>query len=104
MTAALLLKIYNHLAILAALLLVVLILTALTGILGLLTGLLLSAALLLARLVLVALVLLSALVGVIRHCRSFRKWRYRHYINCGLCAVFLNICFYSCLSSTNAVI
>jgi hypothetical protein len=67
-----------------------LMLAALTGILSLLTGLLLSAALLLAGFVLVALVLLSALVGVICHCRSFRKWRYRHRINPGYRTMFLS--------------
>jgi hypothetical protein len=69
------------LAILVALALITLmlsaaLLTTLTGLLGLLAWLLLAAALLLARLVLAALaaLLLTALIGIIRHDVSFRKW------------------------------
>jgi hypothetical protein len=69
------------LAILVALALITLmlsaaLLTTLTGLLGLLAWLLLAAALLLARLVLAALaaLLLPALIGIIRHDVSFRKW------------------------------
>jgi hypothetical protein len=59
---------------LAALVLTTALLAALTGILRLLTGLMLSAALLLARLVMVTLVLLSALVWIISHYLvAFRK-------------------------------